>query len=288
MGRLARLTPLAAAVALARSAAPLQRSGAVTPVISPDGMVTDGVGHEPFETAQRTALGVSAAGSVHASAGGPVPLAEADALARTEELAALVPPAAPKSVPSAAEVQHGEAKVMSASRIAAEAKSSSVRLLRREPGIGEAALELGEDPVRTIDCVWNTWSMWGSCDKKCGKGLKRRERTKRTPASGPNARSCDPPETEQYEECNDGPCTKKTTTTTTSTTTMYFEEEEEATIAPIIVTTPAPADKPKEGLPKFVIGGIGIVIVGGIAAVIYMMTAGADAKQKKKKKAGKK
>ena len=55
-----------------------------------------------------------------------------------------------------------------------------------------------------VDCVWGTFSVWGTCSVSCGDGKRARTRTISIPATG-GGTPCDGKSTEE-KSCNEGEC----------------------------------------------------------------------------------
>ena len=55
----------------------------------------------------------------------------------------------------------------------------------------------------SVDCVWQSWTTWESCDATCGGGVQRRQRDRDGPYFGGEDCLGSPEETEQ---CNEHPC----------------------------------------------------------------------------------
>ena len=57
-----------------------------------------------------------------------------------------------------------------------------------------------------VDCVWDTWSLWGKCDVTCGGGRQKRTRTLEGPFYG--GADCVGP-FDEWQDCNSHECPSK-------------------------------------------------------------------------------
>ena len=59
-----------------------------------------------------------------------------------------------------------------------------------------------------VDCTWDTWSAWGSCDVTCGGGTQERTRVQDSPAENGGA-DCEAVDATDTQNCSTNGCPGK-------------------------------------------------------------------------------
>ena len=59
-----------------------------------------------------------------------------------------------------------------------------------------------------VDCTWDTWSAWGSCDVTCGGGTQERTRVQDSPAENGGA-ACEAVDATDTQNCSTNGCPGK-------------------------------------------------------------------------------